>query len=231
MAAIFDTISEPIARRVTAGLGKIALVLRSRAWKGAAPAGVTPTQVQVLGLLCGLPDGIRLAALAQLMGVSAPTASDTVSSLVAKGLVLKEPGTDRRSIGLRITPAGKALADRAAAWPDFLTRAVDVLESDEKTAFLRSLIRIIRSLQESGDIPAQRMCVTCRYFRPGAYPDDAGPHHCAFVDAPFGDQHLRIDCAEHEAASTAAQAENWQRFMTGERVARRAENLPGQFAR
>lgn len=213
MVATFDAISEPIARRVTAGLARIALVLRSRAWKGAGLTGVTPTQGQVLGLLRGLPNGIRLTAVAQLLGVSAPTASATVNSLVAKGLVVKEPGSDRRSIGLRITPAGEALAGRTAEWPDFLTRAVDALEPGERTAFLRSLVKIIRALQENGDISAQRMCVTCRYFRPFAHAADANPHHCAFADAPFGDRHLRIDCAEHGAAESAAQNENWQRFL------------------
>src|SRR5690349_19286258 len=112
------------------------MVLKSRAWKGAGPAGVTPTQGHALGVLRGLPNGIRLAALAELLGVSAPTASDTVNALVAKGLVAKEPGSDRRSIGLKITAAGEALADRTAEWPDFLARAVDALEPEEKTAFL-----------------------------------------------------------------------------------------------
>jgi hypothetical protein len=32
------------------------------------------------------------------------------------------------------------------------------------------------------------------------HPEAAEPHHCAFVDAPFGNRALRLDCAEHEQA-------------------------------
>ncbi|MER3418788.1 MAG: MarR family transcriptional regulator, partial [Chloroflexota bacterium] len=26
------------------------------------------------------------------------------------------------------------------------------------------------------------------------------PHHCAFVDAPFGDRSIRLDCPDHAPA-------------------------------
>jgi DNA-binding MarR family transcriptional regulator len=216
MTAIFDAISEPIAKRVTGGLAKIALVLRSRAWKGAAPAGVTPTQGQALSLLREAPKGMRLAALAELLGVSAPTASDTVTSLVVKGMAAKEPGPDKRSVTLKLTPAGEALADRTAEWPDFLARAVETLDPIEQAAFLRSLVKIIRTLQVNGDIPPQRMCVTCRHFRPFAHVEAVNPHHCAYVDAPFGDRHLRLNCAEQEEAPAEQRAAAWERFQLPE---------------
>ena len=46
-----------------------------------------------------------------------------------------------------------------------------------------------------------RMCLDCRFFRPDVHDDPARPHHCAFVDAPFGDAQLRIDCADHQPAA------------------------------
>ncbi len=216
MTAIFDAISEPIAKRVTAGLAKIGLVLKSRAWKGAGAAGVTPTQAQAIALLHEAPKGMRLSALASLLGVSPPTASDAVNTLVSKGLARKEPGPDKRSIALRLTPEGEAMVDRTAEWPGFLARAVDSLEAGEQAAFLRSLVKLIRALQESGEIPAQRMCVTCRYFRPYAHEDALAPHHCAYVDAPFGDRHLRLNCPEQEDASPEWRQASWERFTMTE---------------
>ena len=115
MPAIFDAISEPVARRVAAGLARIGLVLRSRAWKGATPAGVTPTQAQALALLGDAPAGMRLSTLAQALGVSAPTASDMVGSLVAKGLARKKPGPDKRSLALRLTPEGLLVSNPVLA--------------------------------------------------------------------------------------------------------------------
>jgi DNA-binding MarR family transcriptional regulator len=209
---IFDTISEPIARRVTAGLVRIGHVLRSRAWKGAGPAGVTPTQGHALGLLRDAPEGLPLGTVASRLGVSAPTASDAMNALVAKGLVLKAPGAKPRSISLRLTPTGEALADATRDWPAFLADAIETLEPAEQAAFLRMLVKIIRAMQLSGDIAPQKMCVTCRYFRPNAHQGAAAPHHCAFVDAPFGDRHLRLNCPEQEDATGETQAANWQSF-------------------
>jgi DNA-binding MarR family transcriptional regulator len=213
MSAIFDSISEPVARRVTAGLAKIGLVLRSRAWKGAGNAGVTPSQGHALALLRDAPEGLRLAGLAKLLGISAPTASDMVNALVAKGLVAKQPGPDRRSINLVLTPEGEASADRTREWPDFLADAVDTLPAVEQAGLLRGLVRVIRALQVNGDIPMQRMCVSCHFFRPYAHDDPVNPHHCAYVDAPFGDRHLRLNCGEHRLADAAEQEAHWQRFI------------------
>ena len=212
MSAIFDSISEPISRRVTAGLTKIGLVLRTQAWKGAGSAGVTPTQGNALGALRDSPDGMKLSAVAKVLGVSAPTASDAMNALVAKGLVVKQGGADRRSISLVLSPEGQAAADQTREWPTFLADAVETLDGDEQAVLLRALVKVIRSLQVAGDVPLQRMCVTCRYFRPCAHNDQLNPHHCAYVDAPFGDRHLRLNCGEHLEADPADQAAAWQAF-------------------
>jgi hypothetical protein len=57
------------------------------------------------------------------------------------------------------------------------------------------------------------MCVTCKYFRPNVHPDKRAPHHCAFIDAAFGDEALRLDCAEHEQAGAAESARLWNEFL------------------
>ncbi|MGQ0563367.1 MAG: hypothetical protein ACT443_16025 [Gemmatimonadota bacterium] len=60
----------------------------------------------------------------------------------------------------------------------------------------------------------------CRFFRPFAHPRDVDqPHHCAFVNAPFGDRALRLECSEHEPADAASAAAAWQRFVSQSGVA------------
>ena len=215
MSAIFDALSEPASERITAGLARIGLAIRSRAWKGAGTAKLTPTQAQVLALLRGRRQGLSLSAVAEALSVTAPTASDAVASLVAKGLLSKSRGADRRAVVLTPTPEGLALADRAAEWPDFVARAVETLAPDEQGAFLRGLIKVIRAMQDAGDIPVQRMCVTCRHFRPYRHDDPVNPHYCAYVDAPFGDRHLRLDCGEQEEAPAEERCAAWDRFAGG----------------
>ncbi len=92
------------------------------------------------------------------------------------------------------------------------------LAPDEKTELLLLLIKLIRSLQLKGSIPVQRMCVTCKHFRPNTYTDALNPHHCAFVNAAFGDQYLRLDCNDHKPADPAAQAATWSAFNKGSAV-------------
>ncbi|MGH3013133.1 MAG: MarR family winged helix-turn-helix transcriptional regulator, partial [Gaiellaceae bacterium] len=81
--------------------------------------------------------------------------------------------------------------------------------------FLRGLTKMIRVLQEQGRIPPARMCATCRYFRPNAHRDSERPHHCAFVDAPFGGGELRLDCADQEPLPPHEARALWNAFLAG----------------
>jgi DNA-binding MarR family transcriptional regulator len=204
---------EPLAQRVTTGLAKVGIALKQQAWAEAGGRGLTPTQGQVLALLRATPGGLRLGALAAQLGVTAPTASDSVAALHRKGLVAKEPvAADGRAVVVRLTPTGTREAAAAADWPDFLLEAVDELSAAEQAAFLRALVTMIRTLQDKGRIPVARMFVSCRFFQPYRHDDPARPHHCAFVDAPFGDGQLRLDCPDHAAAPPEQAARTWHSF-------------------
>ncbi len=205
---------DAIAKRIASGLGRLALALKAKSWKGAADEGITPTQGEVLARLADAPSNTRLSELAHQLGVSAPTASDAVSTLVAKALVEKRSGDDKRSVTLKLTKEGKRLATRAAGWTDFLAGAAETLSDNEREDFLASLIKIIRALQESGDISTQRMCVTCEHFRPHAHKDSVNPHHCAFIDSAFGASSLRLNCADQSEMDFARREEKWRKFVS-----------------
>ncbi|MEE2567155.1 MarR family winged helix-turn-helix transcriptional regulator [Hyphobacterium marinum] len=188
-------------RQIGTGLARIGDALRSQAWQQGAELGLTPTQARALALIGASPDGVGLTALARGLGVSAPSASETVKALVARNLVAKVRGTDRRATILTLTDEGETVANGVEGWPGFLEDAVAALPADDRTALLRGVSQVIRTLQEQGGIDPQRQCLTCRYFQPNRYAGSARPHHCGFVDAPFGDSGLRIDCPDHEAAA------------------------------
>lgn len=202
-------------RQVATGLAKLALVLRQRAWQERGPAGLTPTQGQILALLrTSAPASLR--DVARTLGIRAATASEAVATLVRKGLVTRtrQPGDSRR-LALALTVEGQERSARTTLWPDLLASVTAELPEAERAALLRALQRMIRSLQLRGEIPPARMCSTCLYFRPYAHPGEARPHHCAFADVAFADEALRVDCAEHEAAPEAEAALVWQRFAAG----------------
>jgi DNA-binding MarR family transcriptional regulator len=207
----------PLPERLAAGLAKISIALRSRAWRQAGGRGLNPTQGQILVVLARSPEPQTLFQIARELAITAATASDAVAALEAKGLVRKSrSGTDRRALAVSLTARGRREAQRAAGWPDFLAEAARHLDAAEQTVLLRALIKMIRTLQERGDIPVARMCVTCRFFRPHRYADPLRPHHCDFVDAPFGDRELRVDCPDHLAAAPAEAQAIWQSFLRSE---------------
>ncbi|WP_256874622.1 MarR family winged helix-turn-helix transcriptional regulator [Nostoc sp. C057] len=212
----FDTSQDPIRQRVMVGLNKISLALKTCAWQNAGQQGLTPTQGQILTLLRSTSNlGMRLSEVADGLAVTPATASDAVTALVEKNLVQKSRAPDdARAIAITLTERGVREADSVASWPDSLLSVMDELSVLEQEVFLRCLIKMVRSLQERGQIPVAHMCVTCHFFRPNVYSDCDRPHHCALVNAPFGDRHLRLECPEHITAEPQVAERAWQIFLS-----------------
>lgn len=212
---VFDSNGDPLEHRIATALAKIGLALKQQAFRSAGDRGLSPTQGQILALI-STHEKVRPSELAAKLGVSMATVSESVRTLVQKGFVEKTTDArNARSVVLDLTSAGTREAQRASDWPDFLARAVDCLTVEEQEAFLHGLLKMIRTLQERGEIPIARMCITCTHFRAYAHATGRHPHHCALVDAPMGKRHLRIECAEHETADGESQRTTWLRFVRG----------------
>jgi DNA-binding MarR family transcriptional regulator len=98
--------SERIVRATT----RIASVLRSGAWQFATTEGLNPTQVDILEALLSRGGGVRLSWIAQHLGVTAASASDSITSLTTKGLIEKgRDSADGRAVALRLTRSGQDL--------------------------------------------------------------------------------------------------------------------------
>lgn len=206
-----------VVDHIAAGLGKVAVALRSQAWEGGTARRLTPTQGQILLLLSGRGDaGMRLSEVAHELCITAPTASDAVIALARKQLVRKDRSADdQRAVVIRLTAAGWREAANTTGWSDVVKAGVNSLTSEEQAVFLRGLTKVIRSLQEQGVISVARMCVGCAYFQPYVHADARKPHHCGLVDQPMRDSQLRIDCAEFVPVSDQERGRRWERFVSG----------------
>ncbi|WP_246721914.1 MarR family winged helix-turn-helix transcriptional regulator [Methylosinus sp. H3A] len=211
---LFDAISTPLPRRLREGLDRIAAAMRADEWGVAEEAGLTPTQLHALTFIAGRGDvGMRLRAVAEHLGVTQPTATDSIAALARKGLVVKLPDSeDKRAVAIRVTPAGCDVVRAIGLAMTSAERALETLTPPEQQTLLELVIKTIRALQQAKAIPPQRLCVTCRYFRPYAHEDAELPHHCALVDAAFGGRHLRLDCPEHDAAPPPVLEAAWRVF-------------------
>lgn len=212
-----NTASMSVSDRVLAGLSKLSLVMRHESWRSAGKRGLTPTQAQILSILAGSAAPLGLKEVARQMAITMGTASEALSSLVAKGLVRKgKSESDGRAIVLALTRSGEREAATAAAWPASLVNAIEALPEPERAGLLRGLVGMIRTLQEQGSVPTARMCVGCTYFRPNEYPGQAKAHHCMLIDAPIGDTDLRIDCGEMEPIGNELAPKLWSVFLNGQ---------------
>ena len=208
--------TDDIVTRLREGFERIALVLRADLWAAAGEAGLNPTQAQALGFLAARPQGIRPKEIAAHLGVSAASVTDTLNALDRKGLVLREADpTDARAVVLRPTAEGLRVSRAITTAASQVAVALAQLSPAEQASLLLAQVKLVRNLQLAGAVPVQRLCVTCRHFRPNAHPGAAHPHHCAFVNAAIGTEDLRLDCGEHEPADPATQSANWAAFEQG----------------
>lgn len=201
--------------QVLAGFMQIGLLLRSYQWKKAEKHGLSATQVQVLTLLYHR-GGSRIQELARLLKVTQATTSDAVIALENKGLIKKTADpTDGRAVLIILTDQGAELSKQLTDSPEILTQALSVLDLTEKGQFLRSMSKVLRTFIELGEIEPQRLCVTCKFFRPNIHNGTDKPHHCELVGAALGDFDLRLDCGEHECANVDDKNQNWKVFSKG----------------
>lgn len=198
-----------LRQKILDGLERLALVMRADARRNAAALGINAAQDAILRLLLSRHQGMRVQQIANHLKVSQPAITDSLSALERKGLAqrLPDPGDGRATL---VNPARSIRTRNSRAQSSHAAAAIAELSEDEQTSLLTTLIKLIRSLQLQNAIPPQRLCVTCKYFRPHVHQDAHAPHHCAFVDAAFGDSALRLDCRDHQEADAPQAARNWK---------------------
>lgn len=210
---ILENTDKPLTEKLGHLLSRLTVAMRADKWDATASLGLNPTQGQILLLLFRRNVALRLSEIAEELAVSSPTVSDSVASLVEKEYVTKKRARDdSRALAVTLTPKGRKRVSKIEESDDAVQLAIDALGPEEQVQLFRSLVRIVRELQQHGRIPVGRMCVTCRYFVPNRYKNAERPHHCSLVGVAFGDKTIRSDCAEHEAAPVEVAEENWRVF-------------------
>ncbi len=202
-----------LSARIVTAIGRIGSVMRSGMWEFATAEKLNPAQADILQLLRAHTRGVRLSWLARQLSVSVASASDSVSALVAKGLVRKaRAADDGRASALFLTEAGADVAQRIAGAVGFADQATSRLPPPVQQALLTGLLKLIAELQHTEHFPDMRACLSCSHFEPNKYPGQPVPHHCALVNAPLPVSFIRIDCAEHVPADPAVCRRNWDAF-------------------
>ena len=217
---LLEKTTDPLPHRLASALSKVSVSLKRRLWRDAVSRKISPLQAQILAFLRQRPaHSATVTDITKMLGVTMPTASDVIAVLTRRGLLRKfRTEEDGRVFTVMLTAKGRRRAEQVMGWPDFLLWAAELLPPEEQESLLRTLVKLIKSIQDRGEIPVARMCVTCAHFRPYVNQDSERPYHCELVNADFGDRLIRVDCNEHELAPPDQRERQWQAFINREPV-------------
>lgn len=188
---------ESIELKIIKAMERLSEALRLLFWEQGKEYHVSPIQIQVLTYLHEHPHSpMTVTKLARLFHLTKATMSDSLDTLVNKGLIMKEPGlSDRRSYIIQLTDGGKSLARKLSVTLLPLANAIHQNPEESKQKAFFMLLKTIGHLVNSGIISPQKMCLSCIHFsqREGAY--------CNLLNKTLPEAELQIDCQEYESIS------------------------------
>ena len=207
--------STPAQQReqAAAGLEQLAALVRAQSWRTDETPSLPPTQAAVLRMLAGLPEGLRAGQMAERLGISPASLSDSLKALEAKTWIRRvaDPQDGRASL-VRLSAKGRALSRRLTHPAQGMSALLRDLDEADVGQLLRVTQLLVAQAQQQGLATGLRTCLGCRFFQPYASGRSDQPHVCGFLGQPFGDADLRADCAEQEAAEEEQISANRLRF-------------------
>jgi DNA-binding MarR family transcriptional regulator len=186
------------AGELRALLERIGNLLRQELRRSGAGYGLQPVQIEALHYLslCNrfsdTPQGV-----AEYLGLTKGTVSQTLKLLVARGLIRKSPDAeDRRVVHLALTDSGsRALA--ASVPPALLEAAVGRMPPGQRQSVATVLRRLLAGLQQANEGRSFGVCRSCRYHRIV----DARKSRCELIGADLSLEDGGRICREHRAAA------------------------------
>lgn len=150
------------ARRITELADRMGRLAHGLQFAG----GLNPAQWQALRFLARANRySCSPGALADYLGVTKGTASQTLIALETKGFISRSRcPTDRRSVAICVTDAGQDLLKQDPL-QTFQT-AARALGAEESSALADCMERLIRLVQNAQGLPEFGVCVECDNFRP-----------------------------------------------------------------
>jgi DNA-binding MarR family transcriptional regulator len=190
MARKDDEVDSPSAASSLIKLERLARLLR----QAGHAQGLNPVQWEALRYLarCNALSHSP-GAMARYLGSTKGTVSQTVKSLVAKGLVMKQVDVkDHRGVALHLTNSGRAvLIDDATQ-----VLQADIAELSDKTRrrFDRALEILLEQQRLRQGEPSFGTCLDCKFYREAATGLAA---HCMKVNATVSAAETSLICVEH----------------------------------
>ncbi|MFO7768781.1 MAG: MarR family winged helix-turn-helix transcriptional regulator [bacterium] len=189
--------ADNIPARVALSLIRTGTVTLSKETLAARGEGLPALQASLLIRIYSSPrDECTVGALAESMGLTPPTISDSLKALVRKGLVdRRRSAKDGRVVFFNTTHRGRDVARRLGQWARPVERSIAEMSRDDQRELMKFLTKILRDRVEEGIPIPEAMCVSCSNFEMASWKD--GVYRCTRMETkmdPFG---LKTDCPQH----------------------------------
>lgn len=198
-SSVFDPEQQnlDLNKKIVAGLERISQAMRQLLWQQAAQLGLSPIQLQILIFVKNHTiDKATITFLANEFGLTKPTISDAVKTLLQKGCMKKAPvAGDNRSYALMLTTHGRKLIIQSENYILPLLQYISAFNNTAKEAFWQSIVNLIGQLNQAKIITVQRMCYNCKFFT-----NKDNSAYCNLLKQQLKTEDIRIDCPEFEAA-------------------------------
>lgn len=180
---------------------RISNLLRTDTRRTGVTLGLQPVQVEALHYLshCNRYSNTPVA-VADFLGLTKGTVSQTLTVLEMAGFIEKRPDAkDRRVVHLELTRAGARVLAQCLP-PQSLSAALALLSSDQQASLAGSLNDVLRSLQKANGLRSFGVCQACRHHRTR----DDGSRHCALTGEDLRLEDIEKICREHEVPVVSA---------------------------
>ena len=183
-------------------LERIANLLRTDTRKAGIGKGLQPVQLEALNYLANCNRySDTPAAVADYLGLTKGTVSQTLNVLEHAGFIEKRPDAkDRRVVHLKMTERGDALIAEAIP-PQILQTAMELTDESDQAAILDGLNRVLTAMQKANQLRTFGVCKTCRHHRI----EEDERHRCHLTGEYLSDVDSEKICREHEEPSPAGE--------------------------
>ena len=176
---------------------RIANFVRTSVRKSGLASGLQPVQIEALHYLdrCNRYSDTPVA-VAEFLGLTKGTVSQTLGVLVTNGFVDRHPDThDRRVVHLTLTLEGKQVLDETIP-PPVLKSAMDFASDAERIQIEQSLNKLLSQLHKASGMKSFGVCKTCIHHQL----NDNGNYQCGLTRETLSQNDREKICREHQAS-------------------------------
>ncbi|HLI46875.1 MAG TPA: MarR family winged helix-turn-helix transcriptional regulator [Geobacterales bacterium] len=190
------THNKDLETKIIEAIDRISRAQKILLWDRAKIYGLTPLQTQILLLVSENKEEKNNISLISLeLGVSQPTISDAVKTLINKGLLQATVWEKNKHFRiLSLTDKGKEIIKKLKEWDSYLKRPLKKMEEEAKVAFFNYLLNYVVELRNDKTLLLVRACPLCRYF----VQKEDKTFYCKLFNMEMKTQDLRVECPDYE---------------------------------